>query len=111
MRLSVDANGDFYSCIRFAKYSLNNREPLKIGNVFDGIDYNKAKVIDLMYHDIVSPKKCIECEVSGGCKWCPAESYDVHGTSFVRTTYACEIHKAKVRAKNYYWNKLRNKYM
>lgn len=111
MRLSIDANGDFYSCIRFAKYSLNNRQPLKIGNVYMGIDYNKAKVLDLMYHNIVSSRKCIECEVASGCKWCPAESYDVHGTSFVRTTYACKIHKAKVRAKNYYWNKLKNKYM
>lgn len=110
MRLSVDANGNFYSCIRFAKYSLKNRQPLNIGNVYKGIDYNKAKVLDLMYNNIVSPKECLECEVSGGCKWCPAESYDVHGTSFIRTTYACKIHKAKVRAKNYYWNKLRNIY-
>jgi uncharacterized protein len=35
--LSIDTNGNFYPCTRFAQYSLRNKKALIIGNVNDGI--------------------------------------------------------------------------
>ena len=58
----------------------------------------------------MSPTQCLECEIASGCKWCPAESYDSSTTGSIqnRTTFHCELHRAKVRAKNYYYNKLKS---
>ena len=55
-----------------------------------------------------SPQKCVDCEVASGCAWCQGENYDAAETStvFQRTTAICKMHKARVRANNYYWNKL-----
>lgn len=109
MSLSVTPDGCLYSCIRFAAYSLRYKKAMSIGNIYDGIDKNKIRSMDLYYNDVVSPDKCLTCEVASGCKWCPAESYDTsnYGSAYVRTTYGCEMHKAKVKAKNYFYNKLR----
>jgi uncharacterized protein len=41
--LAVDASGIFYPCLRFAKFSLRNREALSVGSVFDGVNINKLR--------------------------------------------------------------------
>ena len=53
-------------------------------------------------------QKCIDCEVAEGCAWCQGENYDAADTPtvFQRSTAICLMHKARVRANNYYWNKL-----
>lgn len=109
MSLSIDSEGNMFPCIRYADYSLRSKTAKTIGNISYGINKNKMRVMESFVNDIVSPSKCLSCEVASGCKWCPAENYDSseNGSVFVRTTYACEIHKAKVRAKNYYFNKLK----
>ncbi len=111
MQFSVDAQGKFYSCLRFAKYSLRSKMPLIIGNVDEGISYNKLRPFELLYNDVILPVKCQDCEIASGCKWCPAEAYDssLSNSIFEKTIFSCKMHKAKVRAKNYYWNKLNNK--
>lgn len=55
-----------------------------------------------------SPQKCIDCEVASGCAWCQGENYDAaeSPTIFQRSVAICKMHKARVRANNYYWNKL-----
>ena len=110
MSLSIDAEGNLYSCIRFAVYSLRTKHPLCIGNINEGLNLNKVRAINTIYNDVVSPKRCLECDYASGCKWCPAESFDCSdiGTVNIRTTYNCEMHKAKVKAKNYYINKLKS---
>ena len=47
-------------------------------------------------------------EVARGCAWCQGENYDAAETDtvFQRSTAICKMHKARVRANNYYWNKL-----
>lgn len=65
--LCVDANGDFYPCIRFAKYSLRNKQPWVVGNIEHGIDKNKLRPFLLLDRVTRSPKKCMECEIAGGC--------------------------------------------
>lgn len=111
MMLSVDAAGNFYPCTRFAQYSLRDKEAWIIGNIKDGIDKNKLRPFLTLDRITQSPQKCIECEVASGCAWCQGENYDAAQTHtvFERATAICLMHKARVRANNYYWNKLYRK--
>ncbi len=111
MMLSIDAAGNFYPCTRFAGYSLRNKKPIIIGNVHDGIDKNKLRPFLTLDRTTQSPKECIDCEVASGCAWCQGENYDAADTPTIyqRATAICKMHKARVRANNYYWNKLYRK--
>lgn len=106
--LAVDAAGNFYPCTRFAAYSLRNKPAWIIGNVKDGIDQNRLRPFLTLDRSTQSPCECMECEVASGCAWCQGENYDAADTHTVyqRATAICKMHKARVRANNYYWNKL-----
>ena len=106
--LAVDAAGNFYPCTRFAGYSLRSKKPIIIGNIDDGIDSNKLRPFLTLNRMAQSPQECIDCEVASGCAWCQGENYDAADTNTVyqRATAICKMHKARVRANNYYWNKL-----
>lgn len=106
--LSIDAAGNFYPCTRFAAYSLRSKKPLIIGNIEDGIDKNKLRPFLTLDRTTQSPQKCIDCEVASGCAWCQGENYDAaqSNTIYERSTAICKMHKARVRANNYYWHKL-----
>lgn len=109
--LSVDAAGNFYPCTRFAGYSLRDKKPIIIGNIHDGIDQNKLRPFLTLDRTTQSPQKCIDCEVASGCAWCQGENYDAADTDTIyqRSVAICKMHKARVRANNYYWNKLYRK--
>ena len=109
--LSIDAAGNFYPCTRFAAYSLREKKPIIIGNVRDGIDKNKLRPFLTLDRLTQSPQECIDCEVASGCAWCQGENYDAAETNTIyqRATAICKMHKARVRANNYYWNKLYRK--
>lgn len=109
--LSVDANGFFYPCSRFAAYSLRSKKPIIIGHVDSGINQNKLRGLLTLDRRTQSPQACIDCEVASGCAWCQGENYDAADTDtiFQRSTAICKMHKARVRANNYYWNKLFHK--
>lgn len=109
--LAVDASGNFYPCTRFASYSLRSKKPIVIGNVYRGIDKNLLRPFLTLDRTTQSPKKCIDCEVASGCAWCQGENYDAAKTNTIyeRSTAICLMHKARVRANNYYWNKLYRK--
>lgn len=111
MMLAVDAAGYFYPCTRFAQYSLRDKKAWIIGNVRDGIDKNKLRPFLTLDRCTQSTHECIDCEVAEGCAWCQGENYDAADTSTVyqRATAICKMHKARVRANNYYWNKLYRK--
>ena len=49
--------------------------------------------------------------MASGCAWCQGENYDasITGTIFERATAICKMHKARVRANNYFWNRLYQK--
>lgn len=106
--LAVDAAGNFYPCTRFAAYSLRDKKPIIIGNVNDGIDQNKLRPFLTLDRTTQSTQECIDCEVASGCAWCQGENYDAaeSNTIYQRSTAICKMHKARVRANNYYWNKL-----
>lgn len=109
--LAVDAAGNFYPCTRFAQYSLRDKKAWIIGNVNDGIDKNKLRPFLTLDRCTQSNRECIDCEVAEGCAWCQGENYDAAETptAFQRSTAICKMHKARVRANNYYWNKLYRK--
>lgn len=106
--LSIDAAGNFYPCTRFAQYSLRDKKAIVIGNVRDGIDKNKLRPFLTLDRCTQSPQECIDCEVASGCAWCQGENYDAADTPTIyqRSIAICKMHKARVRANNYYWNKL-----
>ena len=106
--LSIDAAGNFYPCTRFAAYSLREKKPIIIGNVNDGINKNLLHPFLTLDRLTQSTQECIDCEVASGCAWCQGENYDAADTPTIyqRSTAICKMHKARVRANNYYWNKL-----
>lgn len=106
--LAIDAAGNFYPCTRFAQYSLRDKSAWIIGNIHDGIDKNKLRPFLTLDRCTQSTQECIDCEVASGCAWCQGENYDAADTPTVyqRSTAICKMHKARVRANNYYWNKL-----
>ncbi len=109
--LALDAAGNFYPCTRFAQYSLRDKKAWIIGNVHDGIDKNKLRPFLTLDRCTQSKPECIECEVASGCAWCQGENYDAADTPTIyqRATAICKMHKARVRANNYYWNTLNRK--
>lgn len=106
--LAIDSAGNFYPCNRFVDFSLREKKPRIIGDIHTGIDPNKIRPFVLLDLETQSPEKCITCDVSKGCAWCQGENYDAADTDtiFQRSTAICKMHKARVRANNYYWNKL-----
>lgn len=109
--LAIDAAGNFYPCTRFAQYSLREKKAWIIGNIHDGIDKNKLRSFLTLDRCTQSTQECIDCEVADGCAWCQGENYDAAETptAYQRATAICKMHKARVRANNYYWNKLYRK--
>ena len=111
LMLAVDAAGYFYPCTRFAQYSLRNKKAWIIGNIHDGINKNRLRPFLTLDRCTQSQQECIDCEVAQGCSWCQGENYDAADTPTIyqRATAICKMHKARVRANNYYWNKLYRK--
>lgn len=106
--IAVDCKGNFYPCIRFYDISLNNRKGRNIGDVENGIDNDKVRPFTLLSLKAQSKDECINCTVATGCKWCTGGNFDcaVTDTVYQRSTFICKMHKANVRANNYFWNKL-----
>lgn len=111
MMLSIDAAGNFYPCTRFAQYSLREKKAWIIGNIDKGIDKNKLRPFLSLDRKTQSSQECLDCEIAWGCAWCQGENYDAAETATIyqRSTAICKMHKARVRANNYYWNKLYRK--
>lgn len=109
--LAIDAQGNYYPCTRFAAYSLRSKKPIIIGNIHDGINRNKLRPFLSLDRCTQSPSECIDCNVASGCAWCQGENYDASSTRTIyqRSIAICKMHKARVRANNYYWNKLYRK--
>ena len=106
--LSIDAAGYFYPCTRFAAYSLRSKKPIIVGNIDDGIDTDRLRPFLTLDRTTQSPRECLDCEVASGCAWCQGENYDAADTPTIyqRATAICKMHKARVRANNYYWSRL-----
>ena len=108
LMLAIDKSGMFYPCLRFAKYSLHDRNAQIIGDVDNGLNENLLRPYYSLSRSLQSTQECVECEVASGCAWCQAENYDSSdsGTIFSRSTSLCKMHKARVRVNNYYWSRI-----
>ena len=109
--LAVDHTGNFYPCVRFVPTSLRRREPLVVGNCTTGVDHNRLRPFLALTLSSQSPKECLNCQVASGCAWCQGENYDSaeSDTIYQRATYLCDMHKSRVRANRYFWEKLDQK--
>lgn len=110
MTMAIDSEGNIYNCLRFSQFALTNKKARLLGNIFSDYKPNRMRPLLSMDYYSAYPDQCKQCGVATGCKICPAESYDSSftGSIFDRSTAICKMHKAKVRAKNYYWNKYHN---
>lgn len=110
--LAIDYRGKFFPCVRFVGYSLNKREEYIIGDIENGFDHAKLRPFMALNLLSQSTDECINCQVGSGCGWCQGFNYDEAkiDTIFERMTYICGMHKARVRANDYYWNRLQQEY-
>lgn len=107
--LAIGTDGKLFPCIRFMKYSLqNNRQEYQIGDIEHGIDLSNQYLQELnqLTRRSQSTDECFYCPVASGCAWCTGYNYDVFGTPNKRATFICMLHKARVLANYYFWNKL-----
>ena len=113
--LAIGPDGTCYPCLRYMEYSFANpeRKPLTIGNIQTGIidkdESEDLKCLTCITRRSQSTKECFDCPIGSGCAWCSAFNYDCFGTADKRTTFHCPMHKARVLANVYYWNKLYQK--
>jgi len=108
--LAIDHLGKIYPCVRFMGYSLVNKKAVVLGDIFSGIDTDKLRPFQALDVPSQSSQECIECDVSGHCAWCQGYNYDTAKTETIyqRATAICKMHKARVRANDYYFARLAN---
>jgi uncharacterized protein len=106
--LAIDPDGQFLPCTRYASHCLVRRKPFVVGNCHDGLNTNRLRPFLSIDRVSQSSHECLTCEVASGCAWCQGANYDFAdtATNFQRATYICEMHKARVRANEYFWHKL-----
>lgn len=110
--LALGVDGKIYPCMRYCAYSLDNKEAYVIGDVDNGIDFDKVRPFETVTYKLQSDNECLKCPVATGCGFCQGFNYDMADTytNFQRVKYICKMHKARVRANNYYFSKLYNLY-
>lgn len=112
LMLCMDVRGDLYPCLRYTPSSVGpNVTPYRIGTVKDGIMATeeqcarvKCMACTTRSSQCATAPECRECPIATGCGDCAAYSYEKFGTPNSRTTYHCEMHKARVLAVIYHKN-------
>lgn len=107
--IAIDHKGGFYPCLRFLPSSMESKKPPReIGNCYDGIDKNKLRPFQALTLINYSPSQCCECDIATGCLSCLGQNYDEADTETMlqRLVFRCKMHKAHVRANEYYWKQL-----
>lgn len=109
--LAIGVDGKLYTCMRFAQYALGENVEHSIGDLDNGIQLDDPWLINLKNVTMrsQSPQECLDCEVSLGCGICTGYHYDHFNDVNKRATYICHMHKARVCAAAYYYNKLYKK--
>ncbi|WOC33071.1 MULTISPECIES: radical SAM peptide maturase, CXXX-repeat target family [Caproicibacterium] len=109
--IAADYKGDIFPCLRYMESSLGNAQPpMVIGTVQDGIMATQKQkdcvnCLRCITRRSQSTEDCFNCPIGQGCAWCSAYNYQEFGTANHRATYICEMHKARVLANVYFWNK------
>lgn len=110
--MAVAPNGNIYPCVRYKDYSLNKHPERIIGTVDTGIDMELVRPFMVASSRYQDDSECANCSISSGCAQCQGFSYDEADTctNFQRAKYICKMQKARVRANEYYFAKLFNRY-
>lgn len=109
--LAIDPDGNLYPCLRYMPSSLgNDQPPLIFGTVWDGIGKTAehaqwVRCLACITRRTESTDECFYCPIAEGCAECSAYNYQMNGTPDSRCTYICDMHKARVLANSYFWNK------
>jgi len=113
--LCFTTEGKITPCLRYTRFNLNDKQPeIVIGGVEEGVG-EKAEhraimdELDKITRRSQSTQECFDCPIASGCAWCSAYNYEVYGTPDRRATFICPMHKARVLANVYYWNRLYKK--
>ncbi len=110
--LAFSSDGRIFPCMRYYGHSLNNHDEWAIGDLEHGIDMEKVRAFTSAAVSVQSDDECLNCEIAWQCPFCQGFNYDSADTptNFQRAKYICNMHKARVRANNYYFAKLKNIY-
>ena len=114
--LCVDPSGHYSTCIRFLPSSLgDDAPPLYFGHVDRGLmttDEEKKLVADLqaITRRSQSTDECFYCPIAKGCGWCSGLCYQTYGTANKRVTFICIMHKSRILANCYFWNRYYRKH-
>ncbi|HJC23204.1 MAG TPA: radical SAM peptide maturase, CXXX-repeat target family [Candidatus Eisenbergiella merdavium] len=110
--IALGPDGKFYPCIRYKDYSLNDKKEWLIGDITHGLDMEKIRPFMVAGNRFQSDPECLSCPVGQGCSHCQGFNYDEADTdtNFQRAKYICKMHKARVRANEYYFAQLQNRY-
>lgn len=113
--LGIATDGKLYPCTRFMPFCLANKNlpEFTIGDVDTGLlsesKCEKLQCLKCVDRRTQSTDECFNCPIAQGCAWCTAYHYDKFEDPNKRATYICCMHKARVLANHYYWNKLYKK--
>lgn len=108
--LSMDYKGDLFPCIRYMESSLSGNKPqLDIGNISDGIAktdeaIERLNILSQTTRRSMSDDKCFNCPIAFGCATCTAYCYEMYGLPIKRTTFTCDMMKARALGLSYIWN-------
>lgn len=108
--LSMNYKGELFPCLRYMGSSLSgHQEPLSIGNITDGIaktdeTIEKLDILSKATRRSTSDDKCFNCPIAFGCATCTAYCYEVNGLPIKRTTFTCDMMKARALGLAYLWN-------
>jgi len=107
---AVDSNGNLYPCLRFLPFTLPNKEARTIGNIYTGVDQNLLRPFETLDILTQSNDECLNCEIATGCHLCVGNNYEVseNNSIFNRASGICKMHKARCRANDYYFARLKN---
>lgn len=110
--VAFSSDGRVFPCLRYYSHSLDNHEEWPIGSLESGIDMERVRPFMVATTRVQSDSECMECPIANGCAFCQGFNYDVAETptNFHRAKYICKMHKARVRANEYYFAKLKNIY-
>lgn len=114
--IAVDYKGDIFPCLRYMESSLGTEVlPVVIGTVDKGImstpdQVECVKCMKCITRRSQSTDECFYCPIAKGCAWCSAYNYQELGSMNKRATYICEMHKARVLANCYFWNRCYQKH-
>lgn len=104
--LFMQYDGKFYCCNRYSEISVGDKDKdLCIGTVDDGINrYDVVNKLRCVSRKTMYNYECKKCPIARGCADCLAFCYKENG-DFKKTTYLCDMHKARSLANVYFWNK------